>query len=137
MLLLPHHLAMLRDGSGLSDEMIAERGYRSVTKASELRALGFSARQASVPALLVPLWDVGGRVASYSLRPDTPRLNSDGAVAKYEQPTGSRPVLDIPPRSRAAMADPGVTLYVTEGAKKADALAQRGAAAINLSGVWN
>jgi Domain of unknown function (DUF3854) len=135
--LLPHHLCMLRDGSGLSDEIIAERGYRSVTNATELRVLGFSARQAIVPALLIPLCDVTGRAGSYSLRPDVPRLNSEGGVAKYEQPSGCRPILDIPLRCRTAMTDPRVTLYVTEGAKKADALAQRGAAAINLSGVWN
>jgi hypothetical protein len=46
-------------------------------------------------------------------------------------------MLDVPPRCRARLGDPSVTLWVTEGSKKADALAAAGACAISLSGVWN
>ena len=128
---------MLHEGSGLSLEIIDERGYRSISSAAELRALGFSASQARVPALLVPLWDVTGVAAAWSLRPDHPRSTTAGKISKYEQPWGATPILDIPPRCQAALADPTVPIFVTEGAKKADALAQLGAASISLSGVWN
>ena len=135
--LLPQHLAMLREESGLSNDIIVERGYRSVTSAAELRAAGYSVSQARVPALLIPLWSVTGQPAGSSLRPDNPRTNRAGKVAKYEQPSGSSPILDVPPRCLASLGDPARTLYITEGAKKADALAQLGAIVINLSGVWN
>jgi hypothetical protein len=135
--LLTHHLAMLRVESGLPDDIIAERGYFSATKFAEVRRLGFSDGQSSVPGLVVPLWSVTGERPGYSYRPDTPRVGEDGKPKKYEQPRKSKPVLDVPPRSKPAMRDPSIPLYVTEGAKKADALAARGAAAINVSGVWS
>ena len=52
--LLPHHLGQLR-ASAIPDEVIAERGYRSATAATELRRLGFTDRQARTPTLLIPL----------------------------------------------------------------------------------
>ena len=45
--------------------------------------------------------------------------------------------LDIPFRVREQMGDPNVPLFITEGAKKADAIVSRGACCIALSGVWN
>ncbi len=39
-------------GSGISDEVITERGYRSVTNKAELASLGFGSNQQRVPALL-------------------------------------------------------------------------------------
>lgn len=45
--------------------------------------------------------------------------------------------VDCPPVCRPALADPAVPLFITEGQKKADALASRGACAIALLGVWN
>ena len=132
--LLPHHLAMLREGSGIPDDVIAERGYRSVTSAIELMRLGFTSRQARTPALLIPLHDVHGELAGYALRPDEPR-SRDGKMIKYEMPKGWRQRLDVPPRCLAALRDPCVTLYVTEGAKKADALATGSVCAVSLNGV--
>ncbi|HEX5731434.1 MAG TPA: hypothetical protein VF131_01265 [Blastocatellia bacterium] len=36
------HLTILREGSGISDDVILARGYRTVTDPKELRELGFS-----------------------------------------------------------------------------------------------
>lgn len=127
-------IAALR-ASGISDEVIAERGYRSVGERQELLRLGFSARQVRVPALLVPLHDVHGQIAGYAIRPQEPRV-IDGRTLKYEEPKGSTKRLDVPPRCRSLLGDPSTTLYITEGAKKADALAGLGACAVNISGVW-
>lgn len=132
--LLPQHAEMLA-ASGLTDEVIQERGYRSATARAELLSLGFGARQAGVPVLLVPLHGVDGALVGYAARPDEPRV-IDGRVLKYEEPKSSAKRLDIPPRCRQALGDPSAPLYVTEGAKKADALAARGACAVNISGVW-
>jgi hypothetical protein len=45
--------------------------------------------------------------------------------------------LDCPPRCRALLGDPAIPLWITEGQKKADALASAGATALALLGVWN
>ena len=126
---------MLRDESGIPDDVIAERDYRSLTTAAEVRRLGFTGRRARAPALLIPLHDVYGELAGYALRPDEPRV-ADGSVVKYERPKGSRQVLDVPPRCRERIGDPKVVIYITEGGKKADALAARGVCVISLNGVW-
>ena len=135
--LLPHHLTMLRDGSGLPIDLITERGYWSAKSAKELRDLGFTPAQALAPALVIPICNVFGERAGYAARPDQPRQHRNGKLAKYEFPRGSGAVLDVPPRCRKSLGDPEVTLYITEGSKKGDALAAAGACAIALLGVWN
>ena len=129
------HLRMLREESGLPDDIIAERGYRTVTTAAELRRLGFTHRQARTPALLIPLHDVQGELAGHAIRPDEARTGN-GKVIKYELPNGWRQRLDVPPRCRPLLGDPSVPLYITEGAKKTDALAGQGVCAIGLNRVW-
>jgi len=38
--LTPDHLAMLQTGSGIAEDVIAARGYRTATGYSELKSLG-------------------------------------------------------------------------------------------------
>ena len=54
------HTRVLREESGISDEVIRQRGYRSITAAAELRALGFAEAQCRPPGLLLPLWSTDG-----------------------------------------------------------------------------
>jgi hypothetical protein len=82
-------------------------------------------------------------------RPDAPRSFDekgkgrlpDGTypqrVAKYEAPQGAAMRLDCPPTCRSSLRDPSVPLWITEGQKKADALASHGFCALALLGVWN
>jgi hypothetical protein len=56
MTLSEKHYHMLAEESGIADEVIAARGYRTVTDAAELRALGFALGQCRPPGLLLPLW---------------------------------------------------------------------------------
>jgi hypothetical protein len=149
--LSPAHLEMLRRGSAISDDVIAARGYRTVTDPVALAALGFSPAQCRVPGLLLPLWAPGvdDAPAFYVYRPDAPRSFDekhkgplpDGTypqrVVKYEVPKGSSMRLDCPPPCHAAVGDPDVPLWITEGQKKADALASQGLCALALLGVWN
>lgn len=130
------HLRQLREGSGLSDEIIAERGYRTATIKADLARLGFGKSQLRVPALVIPLHNVHGEQAGYQIRPDQPR-EKDGKALKYETPSRSRPILDIPPRARAQVDDPSTPLFITEGSKKADAAADRGLCCISLQGVYS
>lgn len=131
------HLAMLRDESGISDEVIVARGARTVTDVKELVALGFSQRQLRQPGLLLPLHGTDGSQPFCVYRPDAPSLGKDGKAIKYEIPTGQGVRLDCPPCCRPLLADPAIPLWITEGQKKADALASRGACAVALLGVWN
>lgn len=142
------HLAMLCDESGISEAVIQARGYRTVTDEADLIPLGFAPRQRRVPGLLLPLHTTDGRAGSPLYRPDNPRVmenrsqkNTDGTyaqrVVKYEQPAGEAVRVDCPLSCQPQLADPSVPLFITEGQKKADALASRGACAIALTGVWN
>jgi hypothetical protein len=133
--LLPHHLELL-ERSAISPDVARARGYRSVTTRLELRGLGFSQRQARVPALLVPIRGVAGDVVLYQARPDEPRI-AGGKPLKYETPAGAHMAVDVPPQVRPWLTDPARPLFITEGARKADAAVSRGLAAIALLGVWS
>jgi hypothetical protein len=140
------HVQMLQQ-SAITDEVIASRAYRTITEANELRQLGFSPAQCRAPGLLIPLWTPNGeQLAVY--RPDNPRVvenkrkrSPDGShpnkVIKYEFPKGAQMRLDCPPLARAALGDPDIPLWITEGQKKADSLVSAGLCAIALLGVWN
>jgi len=132
--LLPEHWKLIED-SGIKLEVVRARGYRSVTSKKELTDLGFSAAQQLVPTLLIPVWDVNGKVAFHQHRPDTPRTKK-GKSLKYETPRGARLVLDIPQGARAALRDPTKPLFITEGARKADAAASHDLCCLSLIGVW-
>ena len=136
-----HHLSMLRDESGITAEVIAERGYRSIDGASgyaALKALGFSKQQATPSTgLLLPLHSTDGKQPLTIYRPDQPQPDTKGRPRKYLLPKGAGVRLDCPPRCQPFLADPSKPLWVTEGQKKADALASHGAVALGLLGVWN
>ncbi len=96
-MLCTEHVQMLH-ASAISDEVIRQRGYRSITSAAELRSLGFAASQCRAPGLLLPLWTTAGDNPLHIYRPDNPRVLEDksaqrGAdglypnkVIKYELP---------------------------------------------------
>ena len=128
---------MLEVESGIAADVIHDRGYRTVTVKAELGRLGFSNQQRRVPALLMPLHDVFGEVRSYIVRPDEPRIDRRGKTVKYEFPSGSRMLLDVPLRVREWLGDPSRPIIITEGAKKADAAASRGLCCIDVVGTWS
>ena len=132
--LLPHHAALIA-ASAISLDIVGVRGYRSIGRA-EARELGFTPAQSS-PGLLVPLWDVWGESAGCQLRPDEPRLDPDGKPIKYETPRGQRNILDVLPAMRERVRSSREAIFITEGARKADALASLDIPAINLAGVWS
>jgi Domain of unknown function (DUF3854) len=129
--LSPNHRHELLEDSALLPEIVYERGYRSITDPAELIALVFAGYQARVPGLLIPLYDTYGRNGHYVYKPDHPRPGG----AKYEHPTGTRTILDVPLHCQATLLNPTVDLWVTEGSKKADALTGAGKCAIALMGV--
>ena len=126
------HAAML-EGSGISPGVIDARGYRTIRDKSVLESLGFQPWQARVPALLVPIRDREGNVVSVHIRPDRPRQDKAGKTIKYDTPMGAGHRVDFP--SGLPLPEPGEEIWITEGAKKADALTSRGIYCLALPGV--
>jgi Domain of unknown function (DUF3854) len=133
--LLQTHLDHLANGSGLPLDVIRDRGYRSVLGRKELMDLGFG-RTAPLPGLLLPVWGPEGGNGLVVYRPDIPTVDGRGRAKKYLLPVNTSPRLDVPPRCRKDIGNPAVDLVITEGQKKADALATHGLCATALLGVW-
>lgn len=137
-MILPQHQALIT-ASAITDAVRDARGYRSVTDPTELRALGFAAYQSKlVPCLLVPVRDATGEIATFQIRPDTPRKKGGtGKAVKYETRGADHMTIDVPPGARASIGDPLIPLWVTEGARKADSAVSQGVCCVALLGVWN
>ena len=148
-----HHYKVLTQESAISDEVITQRGYFTVSSSQDAAALGFSRNQARQvdkrkPALIIPYYKPDGTNSIYCMRPDNPRVLDDKKkgklpdgtypqkVFKYEMPKGVGNVLDCHPAIIPHLKDPARPLIFTEGAKKADSLISHGYLAINLNGVW-
>jgi len=121
--------------SGISDEVIKERGYESVLGKTRLADVGFSTAQQRPVGILIPLFAPDGSSAGWQYRPDNPRIK-DGKPLKYETPSGASIRLAVPPRGRPSLGNPSIDLWFTEGIKKGDSLASHGLCAAALLGVW-
>jgi hypothetical protein len=133
------HLRCLIEESGISEEAIRARGYRTAATVEEVEALGFEEYQRRAPALVLPVHRINGKQVFHRIRPDDPRTDADkpGKVVKYEQPSGTGVVLDVPPVSRHLVKSPKNRLWIMEGEKKGDSLGSRGEAVVSLLGVWS
>lgn len=139
--LKPQHLAELR-ASGISDDIIRKRGYRSITTNRELEATGFGKYQSRAPGILIPLRHVPNITvdsskppATAQFKPNKPRYIDGVKAVKYETPAGSRVCLDIPPGVEKVLRDSSIPLLITEGIKKADSAVSHGIDCIALLGV--
>jgi DNA-binding transcriptional ArsR family regulator len=135
--LLPHHRRMLEVESAIAPDVIAERGWFSVTKKQDLEGLGFGRSLRYEPTLAVPIHGVvAGELPWYMHRPDETPIK-DGRPRKYMIPAGRKLSLDVHPRARPHLGNPQWPLFITEGPKKVDALISAGArAVVGLVGVW-
>jgi hypothetical protein len=132
------HRRMLEVESGISPEMIAQRGYWTASTAADIPD-GFAEYQYQAwmfPILVIPQWNTVGRLFAYILRPDNPRCDKDGKKIKYEAQPGAPVGFDCHPSMTHHLRDPSVPLYITEGSKKADAMASRGLLCLSLNGVY-
>ncbi len=131
-----NHAQLIKD-SAIDEAVARQRGYRTVRSKAELERLGFGRNQCKVPALLIPIYGASGKEpVNYQIRPDEPRIKK-GKPLKYEFPSGTHAVIDVPLSSRAQVADPNSALFITEGARKADAAVSQAACCIAILGVWN
>lgn len=139
--LAEHHAKMI-EGSAISAEVAAARGYFTAATKVELKRLGFADYQQLPPALVVPVYGVTGEIVNYQIRPDRPRIpkSKNGKAPKpikYETVAGSRITLDVPLGVLQLLDDPTRPLFITEGARKADSAVSKGLCCIALLGVWN
>ena len=135
--LADHHKKMLTEESGISEIVVAARGYRTVTDAEELSSMGFEDYQCLAPGLLIPVRGTSEEIIFHRFRPDEPRTKKNGKPVKYEQPVDTPIVLDVPLPAQRYLRDVTRRLWVVEGEKKADALVSRGEVALSLLGVWS
>src|SRR5215212_5777770 len=139
--LLKAHRQSLEMDSGISPDVITERGYRTIKSRAAAELLEYKKYQRRAPSLYVPMYSPCGRRSS-QIRPDTPRKKKSGEPVKYDSPTGGDPLIDVHPRwlggglGQGALKDASRRLWVTEGCKKGDALTSAGEVAITLAGVW-
>lgn len=137
--------------TAISAEIIVERGYTSIAPSSvhDWRALTepmsihtdkLLKQVLHGGALAFPLYRCGeDQPFTWILRPDIPRKNKEGKTIKYEYPRGYDNVLDVLPRYASALRDPDIPVWITEGAKKSDALASLYGdeiVPVNENGVW-
>jgi P4 family phage/plasmid primase-like protien len=139
----------LHTESAIALDVIAERGYESITRPTNgdarqrerlktLQIPSWAIREDSYfPGLLIPIFGPTGARVSYQWKPRRPVPNRDGKAMKYASPRGQVSRLDVHPRNRDKIADPTVELWITEGVKKADSLTSRGVVAVALTGVFN
>ncbi len=129
------HRALL-ESSSISPEVVAQRGYFTASKPQDLAALGFAGYQQTVPALVIPTRDMAGEIVGHQIRPDNPRVNGKGRI-KYETPDRAQICFDVPTFTRLHIKDTTKAIWITEGARKVDALVSAGQLAIGIPGVWS
>jgi hypothetical protein len=133
--LAPNHARMLLD-SAVAPSIAAARPYATARSSVGLERRGFARSQRNVPTLVIPIHNVNGDIATYQARPDQPRV-VNGKPLKYETPSKTKMVLDVPPAVRQDLINPEIPLFITEGARKADAAVSAGLCCIAVLGVWN
>ena len=129
--------------SGLSDATIAEAGLYTPAPGDLPRLLSARLVERVQHVLVFPydspghggLWRRDDEFVRYKLFP--PVDDAEGHTIRYYQRSGTPPRLYIPARARTALADPVMTLLITEGEKKALKANQEGLACVAVGGLWN
>jgi uncharacterized protein DUF3854 len=132
--LAPEHLADLRK-STLDDKMIREQFIRSVPPAMIEPLLGFD-RPEIRSALLLPFRSPAGGIMDHVRVKVFPALtDAKGHSVKYLQPKRSAPRLYFVARCLERVVESDEPVWITEGEKKACAVAQLGFPVIGITGV--
>ena len=131
------HITEFR-ASAISDAVIEQRGYESITNPRAVPSKYFADYQ-RLPGWIVAIYDAAGNLATYQLKPDISRVDREtGKPVKYEAAKYGRTCVDVPASVRPMLRDTQKTLFITEGIKKTDSGLSNGIACIvGLTGVWN
>jgi hypothetical protein len=125
---------MLEQESGIDPGVVAERGYATVTRRSDLPEFSKKQRRAGpdTPALRVPMYSPDGITRLSQIRPHTPRVKG----LKYETPAKAELIIDVHPRMRDRVRHGDEPLLITEGCKTGDAATSLDIPTLVLAGVW-
>ena len=135
--------------SGISDEIL-KANFKTIDSTVELLSR-LNRKNGHGESVKAPGWGVQGIDPltglpcdeAFQFKSDTPRLKDNGNLLKYESPVGmaATPLFLQNPANAAfwveVFATPAITVYITEGAKKAAYLMTLGLAAISIPGVTN
>ncbi len=129
--------------SGLSDATIAAAGLYTPPPGDLPRLLSARLVDTVRHVLVFPydgpghggLWRRDDEFVRCKLFP--PVSDGQGHTIRYYQRSGTPPRLYLPGRARRALADPTVSLLITEGEKKALKANQEELACIAVGGLWN
>src|SRR5215207_2405784 len=135
---LDHRWREVTEESAIDPAVALERGYHLEKTKRGLERLGFKRSQQRAPAIVIPRFSPSGEPIAPQIKPNNPHVeerNGKSRPRKYETPAGTRVRLSVPPRAVPMMRDVEQPLYITEGDKKADALASVGECCISLQGV--
>ena len=135
--------------SGISDEIL-KANFKTIDSTVELLSR-LNRKNGHGEAVKAPGWGVQGIDPTtglpcdeaFQFKSDTPRLKDNGNPLKYESPSGmaATPLFLQNPSNVSfwveTFATPAITIYITEGAKKAAYLMTLGLAAISIPGVTN
>lgn len=118
--LLRDHREHLLRTAGVRDQIIEKAGLRSIDKVEGLSLLGISAG-----GILFPYFNLRGEIVGYRLRLDEPKPSEDAnKPIRYFQKAGTKLHAYFLPDAVPAILDSTKQLVVTEGEKKALALAE-------------
>ena len=128
MTLADHHREMLH-GSAISDPVIDSRGYKTAEPLhlQLLRLLPVGR------GLLIPEYCLSTGELRLTVRPDSPKSPKNKYIGEEKE----QRVTAHPEVLRRLREDRNSEVWITEGAKKADALWSLGILAVSLGGVWN
>src|SRR5215213_6587032 len=135
---LDHRWREITEESAIAPAVALERGYHLEKTKRGLERLGFKRNQQRAPAIVIPRFSPSGERIPPQIKPDNPLIeerNGKNRPRKYETPAGTPVRLSVPPRAIPMVRDAQKILYITEGDKKADALASVGECCITLQGV--
>ncbi len=120
-ILSDEHRRILCEESGISDEIVDERGYHTLDRAAVAMLVALEViHPLALEAegwLAIPLFRPDGEKHGEALR-----LFGHKGKAKYLFPTGERNAFDIHPSFTADTLDTSIPVLLTEGVKKADAI---------------
>ena len=117
----PEHYRILNEESGISDDIIASRGYHSLTKLQITLLVQAKVVHTSILRgeswMGIPIWRPDGTKHGEIIR----QWGGDPKL-KYVWPTGTRLAFDVHPDTFADLGDVNIPVIFTEGIKKADAI---------------
>lgn len=124
------HRSMLRETSGLTDEVIDGRGYRTISKVEFHKMVAVDEKERPFHTYLlkaegwmgIPVVRPDGKIHCEIIRVDG-QVKSRNGFQRYVWPmNGVRNAIDVHPQAVQYVADPRTPLVITEGIKKADSI---------------